>query len=112
MPLPVSATTKSAQGSSAAGRAGFGKNLHHAVACFDGDCAARRHGVPSIEGKIEKNLLDLSRVHFDQTQVRIETEIQLDVFADQASQKVAHAFSDLVQRKQPGLAVGGTRYCK
>jgi hypothetical protein len=72
--------------------------LNPAVTGFDFDLPSAGHGVTRIKHEIEKDLLRLSMIHFDQTQAGVEVKLELDIFSDQPEQKTTHPFGDLIQR--------------
>ena len=67
----------------------FREHLHPAIAGFNRDLASAGHCIPRIEYQVEQNLLRLRWIHFDQTQIGIEMEYQLNVFPNQANQQIA-----------------------
>ena len=66
-------------------------------------------GVASIQDQVKQDLLDLRLVHPDDAQLRIEAQVQRDVFPNQASQKVLHRLGNFVEAQKPdgrGLGAG------
>ena len=51
-------------------------------------------------------------VHSYQAKIAVETELQIDVFANQAKQEIAHSFDDLVQGKRAQVRTGGANHCE
>src|SRR5215510_7976733 len=64
---------------------------------FNGQMAAVRHGVASIDHQVQYHLLDLSRVSFNLAQRRFEFYPQIEVFANDARQHPTHAANDGVK---------------
>ena len=63
------------------------------VHCLDIQCSAINHRIPSVDGQIHDDLLNLIGVCHNLSQGRIEMRLQCDVLADQAFQH-RHRFPD------------------
>lgn len=68
----------------AAARGRPGYSLKPAVTGLNHNAPAARQSIAGIENQVEDYLLGLRLIDFDQTQIGIEPEFQLNVFADQA----------------------------
>ncbi|MGB9361390.1 MAG: hypothetical protein WCA99_07295, partial [Candidatus Sulfotelmatobacter sp.] len=68
-----------------------GYSLKPAVAGLNHDATAVCQDIAGIENQVENNLLGLRLVDFDQSQIGVEPEFQLHVFADQAGQQIPHS---------------------
>ena len=64
---------------------------------FDRQAAARYHGVARVDGQVDDDLLDLSRIEADGGEVLRADRREHDVFADQARDHLFHAMNDIVQ---------------
>ena len=56
----------------------------------DGKSAAARHGVAGIDGEIDDDLVELSRVNPHHAEIAGVLHDQLNVLSDQAPQQVGH----------------------
>jgi hypothetical protein len=58
------------------------------IARFNGQPSAARHGVASVGGQVEQDLLDLRPIGLHQPQAVAAVRLQLDVFAEQAIEQL------------------------
>lgn len=85
-----------------------GNTLELTVAGLYDNAATLGQGVAGVENKVEQDLLGLCLIDFDQTEIGIETEVEDNVFADQAGEEIPHRLGNLVQAQCPGLRRLGT----
>ena len=71
--------------------------------------ASSRHGVTSIDGKVENNLFDLTRVSHDHGQAGPESDDELDLLTDCAAQNLLHSGDCTVETQRARLPIGSAR---
>jgi len=96
------------KGSNSLWPAPTGNALELTVAGLYDNAATLGQSVAGIEHKVEKDLLGLRLIDFDQTEIGVESEVEDNVFADQAGKEVPHRLGNLVQAQCPGLRRLGT----
>ena len=70
---------------------------------FDGEHAARRHGVSGIQAEVQHDPSDLGRVCFDQTGVGIQSHGDLDPLVQQSSKHLFEIGDDGIQIERSRL---------
>src|SRR6266446_3583903 len=63
---------------------------------------ARRHGIPGIHSQIHDHLLDLALVGFDISKLRIQSQGNVDILAQQARQHFFHVRHQRIQAQDRG----------
>src|SRR6187549_2678471 len=73
------------------------------VVSFEGDRAARRHGVAGIDGQVNQDLLNLNRVGHDGVQVAVGNDAEVNVLSNEPAQHFRSVGENFVQVEQLGL---------
>src|SRR6516162_8000076 len=68
-------------------------NIHR----LDRQLSPQRHSVSSVDDEVHENLLDLPRIGSDGSQARVQEQLQLNIFANQAPEHFAKALDERVQ---------------
>jgi len=70
---------------------------------FEGEPAAKGHGVAGVDGEVQENLFELAGVGFDAAERITEAQAEFDVFANETAEKLAHVGDEFVEVEDFGL---------
>ncbi len=73
------------------------------IAGFDGELPSARHRVAGIHGQVHDDLLELSRIRQDVSELARQMHCEVDVFTEQAAEHALDPPDDLVHVRDPGL---------